>query len=397
MRRVRISRVWRKEGQSLVIVALMLPVLLGVAGAGVTVGTVYYAQSRLQNAVDAAALAAAKTMETTNNAAEAENQSALVSQDDSAARDATVTVSSSPTDSVLATASAQSSTAGGFAAVFGHSRFGIQAQAKAAVSPGGPFNFAVFQGDPNPSQPPLTFNGTDQVLSPTPGNTANVHSNNDVLLNGNVTVQGSCGGDPSVSVGGNSSCAAGTIAPAPQVAMPVWSANQVTPPNATTIGSASNPTGLTVNGSASLSGNDVIYGNLVFSGDDTVTGHFLVYGNIVVNGNCVITGSLTSIGGSVTLNGNVAVNGSGGLAVVALTANGSTSNSTSGPGSITVNGGVSINSTLYAPNGGIVLNGNDTVNGSIVGYAVTMNGTVNVTPNAADNAALPVQQVMLLP
>ncbi|MDA8206705.1 MAG: pilus assembly protein TadG-related protein, partial [Thermaerobacter sp.] len=58
------QRVWwrRRQGQALVIVALAMPLLIGMAGVGLTVGTVYYSQQKLQNAVDAGALAGAKAL-----------------------------------------------------------------------------------------------------------------------------------------------------------------------------------------------------------------------------------------------------------------------------------------------------------------------------------------------
>lgn len=59
------SRVRREEGQVIVIMVLFLVVLCGFAGLVIDVGRVYVAQRELQQAVDAAALAAAQDLPTT--------------------------------------------------------------------------------------------------------------------------------------------------------------------------------------------------------------------------------------------------------------------------------------------------------------------------------------------
>src|SRR5579863_2307493 len=58
-------RAGREDGQVIVIMVLFLVVLLGFAGLVVDVGRVYVAQRELQQAVDAAALAAAQDLPTT--------------------------------------------------------------------------------------------------------------------------------------------------------------------------------------------------------------------------------------------------------------------------------------------------------------------------------------------
>ncbi len=59
----RLRRLWREDnGMVAVMVAAMLTVLVGMAGAAVDLGVVYTARGQLQNAADAAALAAADTI-----------------------------------------------------------------------------------------------------------------------------------------------------------------------------------------------------------------------------------------------------------------------------------------------------------------------------------------------
>ena len=393
----------KKEGQSLVLVALMLPLLIGMAGLGVTVGTVYYGQAQLQDAVDAGAMAGAQALSTASDPNAPQDQTAIVSQNDPRAQN--VFVLQSPINSRLVTASATALVPGTFAALIGHNSFLVQAKAVASISPGLPFNYTVFQGDPNKSDAPLLLNGNSSVDSSTGGDTADVHSNNDLELNGNISVDGSCGGNPSVTQIGNTSCAGGVIQAAPEIAMPQWTPAEASPANATVLGSPQDLVGMTVQGNTSTSGNYIIYGNMTIDGNSTVTGHYLIEdGNIIINGNASITGSLVTFGGGISLNGNVSQSNGGVLALAAFTSNGQVASDATNPspanpptpGSIDLNGNVSVNSILYAPDSYVDLNGNVSVNGGVVGYVVSVNGNVTITGNPSDLSAVPVQQVTLI-
>ena len=392
---------WRaREGQSLVMVALALPLMIGMAGVGVTVGTVYYSQAKLQSAVDAAALAGAKAL---TDGQSPGNQQSLITINDPSAIDMSVAVS--PTNSQEVVASATDVAPGTFAALFGHSTFVINAHATALASPGLPFHYAVFQGDPNPSDPALLLNGNPTILSANGTPSADVHSNNNLDVSGSVTVEGSCGGDPSVSVGGNSACAGGLVQPAPQIPMPQWTPAQVTPPDAITVGSASNPIGMDVPTDTSVAGNYIVYGNLVINGNANVTGHYLVEdGSIIINGNANVSGSLVAFGGGIFMSGNVTQSDGGTLAMAAFTANGQvasdatspTTDNPPTPGSIVLDGNVTVNSVLYAPDSYVNLYGNVTVNGAAVGYTVALDGNVNVVQPTTVAQSVPVQQVSLV-
>ena len=61
-RGVRLARLRRDDGQSLIVVAVILVVLLGMAGLVIDVGELYVTQRHLQTAADAAALAAAQDL-----------------------------------------------------------------------------------------------------------------------------------------------------------------------------------------------------------------------------------------------------------------------------------------------------------------------------------------------
>jgi hypothetical protein len=187
--------------------------------------------------------------------------------------------------------------------------------------------------------------------------------------------------------------------------MPQWTPAQVTPPDAITVGSASNPIGMDVPTDTSVAGNYIVYGNLVINGNANVTGHYLVEdGSIIINGNANVSGSLVAFGGGIFMSGNVTQSDGGTLAMAAFTANGQvasdatspTTDNPPTPGSIVLDGNVTVNSVLYAPDSYVNLYGNVTVNGAAVGYTVALDGNVNVVQPTTVAQSVPVQQVSLV-
>lgn len=383
-----------RAGQVLPIVAIFLPVIISVAGLSLTVGTVYLAQAKLQNAVDAAALAGAQEM-TTGNPSDPGNQASMISQDDAVAQNPIVKLQLTQPNTVLATATA--TVPGSFAALFGHKTFTVKARAVATYGPGPAFDYAVFQGDPQVNTPELYLNGNVTV-------NGNVHSNNDLGLNGHPSVSGTCGGDPLVSVQGSGGCTKGLIQNAPYIPMPQWTPAEVTPSNATIVGSPANPIGETVSGNNNVSGNYVIYGNVLFNGNNTITGNYLVEdGNFKVEGNAIFDGTAVVFGGGIDMNGNGTQNQSNPIALAAFTSNGQVSSQAIDPqlhtlpGTIIFNGnGADTYGALYAPDSYIYLNGNVNITGAVVGYTDLLNGNVTVSHNKNIVSTIPVQHVALI-
>ena len=82
------SRMRREEGQVIVIMVLFLTVLCGFAGLTIDVGRIYVAHRQLQQAVDAAALAAAQDLPVTATAtSDVTTYSALAGQQERQDRD----------------------------------------------------------------------------------------------------------------------------------------------------------------------------------------------------------------------------------------------------------------------------------------------------------------------
>ncbi|MCY0863664.1 MAG: pilus assembly protein TadG-related protein [Sulfobacillus sp.] len=345
---MKLSREHSRQGQSLVIVALMLTVLLGVAGTGLTVGTVYYARTRLQNAVDAAALAGAQTYQNPGS------QASLISQDDPGA---TGTVEWNTDifypNTVVATGSVE--VPGGFAQIFGFHDFTVRARAVASPAPGWPFDFAIFQG----SSTDLSIDGTSLNV------VGGIHSNGSISLNG-----GPSGKDIVTGVLSATSTVSPTGLPnteenAPYIPMPIWTLPSF--PNLQTENSNWTVTQSTPGGNYFVNGSVTIDSNVTFNGSIEATGG-ITYGE-----GDTINGSLIALGGNITSNGgNGTLASSTSLVLAALPYNGQPG------GNITFNGANNSvsNGVVYAPDGRIKLNGSgNTFVGSIVGNVVDPKGS----------------------
>lgn len=354
-----------RRGQSMIIVALFLVFLLGIAAVGLTYGEVGYVRTQTQNAADSAALAGAQLASVGQNPTT--DQAWLKQQNlGPKGEPPVVTWSRSVPNGVRATFTVI--VPGGFASLFGIKQFTVVETAVATYGAGEAFDYAVFQGDQTPSDPSLRIHGAD-VIQP-----GDVHSNDNLLLQGAQSVQGTCSASGTASDKGAGGCDAGMTSGAPIIGMPVWTAAQLTAGATRVIGSPSNPTGYTFSGATSFSGNWVVYGNVKISG--------------AFNG----PGSITAIGGSITITGSAILGSTTGIGVsLSALPSGSVTN----PG-ITVEGSHIMSGILYAPAGTITLQGSDIVTGAVVGYHVSLGGSAVVRYDAAQQATVPVQSVQLV-
>lgn len=397
-------RWWGRRGQSLLLVALMLPVLLGMAAAGITVGSIYFAKTQLQNAVDAAALAGAQ-LEATNPASSPAGQAALITQNDPHSTGGTVTVESNQPSMIRATAYAE--VPAGFAGLFGIPEFTVGAAAVAYHGPGQAFDWAIFQG--SSSQALYFYAG---------GNTVNggVHSNQNIVFDregqvvtGTLSATGTLTPDPPESSSVSNSIgtwAAGT----PYIPMPTW-------PMPTLFNSTN---AQVIDGNYTIPGGTTINGNLLVNGTLTVDGDVTVNGSLQTDqgsitfagGGDLITGSLYADGGSISLSGgdqvdeqvvaeggNVTFSGGGDtigshaypLTVAAFPVDG-------GGGNVSFPGGNTFTGVVFAPAGTItVAKGGNNFTGAVVANNQVWDGGSNtVTWDQPYVDALPNQEVQLV-
>jgi Flp pilus assembly protein TadG len=393
-----------RRGQALVLFALVLPLLGAAMALGLSVGTAYVLGTRLQNAVDAAALAGAQ-MGWQGSAGSVPAQSALISKDDPGA-----TGSVAVTGPNTVTATGQAVVPGGFAALFGHPTITIRSRAVAIWGPGPAFDYAVLQGDRNPNAQ-LIFNGTTSV-------TGTVHSNDQLVMNGNVAVDGACQAESGITANGTNTCTLGTEDPGGIVPLPLWTPAELAPPQSDVqqIGSPSNPEGLTlqpdsgettvswngdhvvwgplvVDGNAEVQGNNIVHGSVTFNGSATITGDWLVYGNIIFDGSTALAGSVTAVGGTITFNGSASqADPNAGVAYASIPLPGS-----SAATGIILNGHEpSITGILYAPAGSLTLNGGADITGAVIANTITFNGAATIVYDGGLASAVPVQYPQLV-
>jgi Flp pilus assembly protein TadG/cytoskeletal protein CcmA (bactofilin family) len=352
-----------QKGSVAAMVGVMLPVLAGFLGLALDVGNLVVIRTQMQNAVDSAVCAGCMQLSLpipTGQALATTEAKAILTANNFVPANATVTFTQ---DTVKNSANAPETNCTltnqvptYFVKVFGIGTVTLSAYAEAIrVSalekyPGGPFNYAVF------SNTNLTINGTDQIQG-------SVHSNGFLTLNGTLGITQAAEGTTGVSVNGSNnlgSLGAGTLneitvngtntigseyGGVPNIAMPDYTQQILDTPGITTY-----TTSQTFNGNLNVTGNMYVEGNVTINGTITETGAILATGNITVNGTSTISGTnqvfLYSSGGQITLNG------AGGF----------------GSGTSSV--------ICYAPSskGSITVNGVNTINGSVIGNSVTING-----------------------
>jgi hypothetical protein len=398
------STVPGRRGQSFILVALMLPALLGMAAAALTVGEVYFAKTQLQNAVDAAALAGAQQL-ADNPAGNPSSQASLITSNDPQSVGGTVARVPGFPNQVRAVA--REPVPGGIAGLFGVQVFWVGAAAVANYGPGQAFDWAIFQGS------------TSQTLYfAEGGNTVNgsVHSNQNIVFDregqtvtGILSASGTLSPDPPASPTVSNTIGS-WVTGAPYIPMPTWPMPTLfTSQDATVIA-----------GNYTLAGGTVINGNLLVDGNLTIEGDVTVNGSIqTVNGSInfagggdTITGSVYADSGSITISGGDTVDqqvmAEGGN--VTFEGGGDTIGSTANPltvsafpvdgvgGNVSFPGGNTFTGVVYAPGGTLTVEkGGNSFTGAVVALNQDWEGgsnTVTWSQGPVDN--IPYQQVNLI-
>jgi len=339
----------QEKGNTTIIVALFLIGLVGLCALVIDVGRLYWEANKLQNAVDAAALAAAQDLPDTASAAdtaceyiEANGFQPSEIQISFSNGNKTIDITSSRTVNFI------------FARLLGFESTSIHPQASASIdSMGGPFNYVLFSGSASTT---LTLNGSSQYVQ------GSSHTNKNFVANGSkITITGACEAVGTVTVNGSQIDIPNRLPGSAYIEMPDFS--DAIKQQAQAAGQA-------------------------YSGSKTFSGSYLdVSSPIYVDGNVTVNGSHFCGRGCV-------------LATRSITFNGSHLNETpsdavcfySKNGNITVNGSNAVfEGILYAPSGSITLNGsNQTVHGRVIGNTVTINGSnLQIIGGTSELNALP--------
>ena len=375
---MRALRNWftRECSQSIVIVVLSIVMLCAVAALVVDIGQVTVTQGQLQNAADAAALAAAKSLPDATTAKSAAKQYASLNGVDAANTTATTPYKGSANKiEVVCTKTVQYT----FARVIGFSSKVISARAVAEKSnASGAFGYALFSGGVNSllglytdsfdvtgsvhSNYTLQMNGSTQKIS---GNAESVSSFNSSVTY--LTIGGTCQGS-SIQINGSASninVPNRLQSPAAVIDMPTfW---QDIKNQATAAGTA-----YMINSweTKVLSGNAINVGSSIYSSGaiQVAASSFTGQGSICAEKNIQLAGN--------TIKSNSSAS------VCMYSINGDITFATSG---------LTIYGTLYAPNGTIGIYANNiTIYGRVIAKNIIITGSnVKIISGANDLDFLP--------
>lgn len=345
------------KGSTMVIIAVMAFVMLGFTAVAVDTGNVMIQKQRLQNAVDAAALASAQMLPDSDAAEEAADRYARLNG--VSPSDITATISDG---GKCITIRANKNIEYTFARILGLTGQTVSLSAKAECGTlGGAFNYVLFSGSKTTE---LTLNGSNYSI------TGSTHTNQNFTANGSKnTITGACEASGTIRVNGGQTHIDNRMPGAAFVPMPDFS--DMIRQQAEAAGQAYN-------------------GNKTFNGSSIdVTKPIYVNGNVTINGSKFKGVGCILATGSITFNGSSQkVSGSDSVCVYSKN------------GDITFNGSSAvIDGILYAPNGCVRMNGSSqTVNGRVIGNSVNLNGSgIQIIGGGdADFKCLPTKTVRLV-
>ena len=344
------------RGSSAIIFALALTVVLGMSAFVLDIGLVMMEKQGLQNAVDAASLAAAQELPDTSAAIGAAN--AYIQLNGYMPSDINVTFSDLNKKVNIAGTKTVNYI---FAKVLGFNNTAILSDASAVTDKiGGPFNYALFSGSTTAS---LNLNGSNFYIE------GSTHTNNKFRMNGsNQTITGSCEAASTITINGSNINVNVRVPNAPHVEMPDFSEM--------------------IKAEAEKAGQAYVGNKSFNSSNVNVSSPIYVNGNVTINGSGFTGKGIILATGDITFNGSN-LNNTGNNAVCFYSKN----------GNITVNGSnATLDGIIYAPNGSVTMNGsNQTINGRVIASEVRFNGSNSRIISGADELkSLPLSSVKLV-
>ena len=345
-----------RKGSAMIIMAAAMTTVLTFGALVFDIGNVIIERHKLQNAVDAASLAAAMELPDT---VKAEEKARYYAQANGVDPDnITVTFSdSNNTVDVIANKTVEYF----LARVFGFVSTETGANAAATLnSIGGAFNYTIFSGS---TAITLTLNGSQANI------TGSSHSNKNFVANGSqLTITGACEAVTTIVTNGSNININNRLPNSPIIEMPDFS--EILKMEAESAGQA-------------------------YIGDKTFNGSNInVDSPIYVDGNVTVNGSRFTGKGAILATGNITFNGSN--------LNASTEDAVcfySKTGNIIINGSnATFDGILYAPEGSITMNGsNQTIHGRVIGKTLTFNGSnLAIIGGTNELSSLPSQGIKLV-
>ena len=344
------------KGSAMILLTAALTVILTCSAIVMDVGNVVMERQKMQNAVDAAALAAAFELPDTVKATETARHYAQINGVDPL--DIGITFKDSNKTVVV---KADTTINFVFAKIMGIDSTVTGTNATATLgSISDAFNYTIFSGSTSNT---LTLNGSGIYV------TGSSHSNKNFIANGSdLTITGACEACSTITINGSNIDIDTKVPNSPFVAMPDFSEK--------------------IRLQAEAAG-QLFIGNKIYNGSNmNVDSPIYVDGNVTVNGSNFTGKGCILATGNITFNGSN-LNSSGQDAVCFYSKN----------GNIIVNGSnVVLDGILYAPNGSITMNGsNQTVHGRVLGKTLVFNGSnLNIIGGTSELNSLPSSSVRLV-
>jgi cytoskeletal protein CcmA (bactofilin family) len=380
-----------ESGQTIVLVALMMVMLIGFGALTIDVGAMTFQRSNLQNAADSAALAGIQNLPSAGNVKKAaidyaRSNGIKVTENGAPQSGDTIAINTpykgdSTKVEVIITRQVRHYLAG----ILGLTQSNISARAVAQKNGkvGGPaFHYAIFSGNPNYT---LAMSGNSYVLG-------DIHTNYRATMSGNADINGSVEAVSTFNISGNTNIT-GTVQASSisqsgnsYIGNPIQSPSSfvdMIPDFSDKIKMEADAAGTMQYGNVSISGNTTmdtpifIKGNLTISGNTTFTFTSPIYvdGNITISGNYTYPGSCIYATGHINLSGNNSLTDK---KVLVYSKN----------KDITISGNSSPSGIIFAPNGTISISGNS-INGRVIADKVSLSGNYNVVSGADDFDCLP--------
>lgn len=339
-----------RRGFSTVLFALSITLIMGLGALVADAGIVMYERQKLQNAIDAATMAAAQELPERNNAINVANQ--YLGANGVSPSDVTIDI---PSSNETISMTANKTVNFFFARVLGINSKNVSIGSSAEIHRVGEpmFKYVLFSGSTDEG---MTLNGSGVNID------GDTHTNKNFTANGSkITITGACEAVTTISVNGSQIEINDRVPNAEVVEMPDFSE--------------------TIRLQAQA-------GGTYYTGNKTFDGSYLnLTTPIYVDGDVTITGSHFSGRGSIIATGSLIFNGSNlkdsqDAAICFY----------SKEGDVTINGShAELDGIIYAPNGNITMNGsNQTIHGRVIGQALTFNGSgLTVAGGSQDLTSLP--------
>lgn len=359
-----IRSIKNESGAVAIVVALLMVALIGFSAIVIDYGDIASHKRTLQNAVDAACLAAAQYLPENTSAAENAASQYLTANAPGAVLKSVVFSNGNKKVTVTATIDTQYEMARAFVSETGAT---IKAQASAIkTNVFGPYDYALFSGSDIDL---LQFTGQNYV-------SGDVHSNNSVknsaTINGTVTASGIIDG----KINATNKVPGYNVLSMPDFSKIMDLTDEM---NQATLLSY----GVTYNsGTYSMSPDQF---NLIAAAFPNKT--IYINGNVTINGTGVCATGCLIVSGNITFNGSGVDMGAGDKMCMA-----------SLNGNITFDGGGGVfRGILFAPGGAVDFNGKiDTINGSVIGNIIKGNGGLNIYYDPDAKNSVPDTEIILI-